>query len=308
MTNLIATQITLMAQMFLVDFGALVQDAYDSFQEWLWDFIGIDKIIDNSIGGEALESINKILFMGSNSDGIYSYYWSAINLILDVVEPIGFALITTFFIVYIFDLASKDQMTFDMLVKMAIQLIVVVAVAGNLNTIINSFLSISDSMLNGIIGQVGGLTLSTPTGSNGMTFGEEVVSDWVNNSYENLVSALFKATLLWLVHQISVIATYFAAFSRAFDIGWRISFAPIGIANSFEGGSNSAGIKYLKALLGSILSGVLVYVVILLSFKVSAGLLVADGFKANTFASAACLLAGAGAAVGMSAKSKELIG
>ena len=287
---------------FEVDLGDLIKNIGDFIQAGLWKFVGVDNILEAALGDTSLDTIKTALFLGNSSGAVYKDFWPAINSALNVIKPVGYGLITTFFILFLFDMAGKDQLTFDSLVKLGIQLIIVVAIAGNLNTIINAFLSLGDSLLNKI-SNVSGLG-----GGNGVSDGvtKSIVDDWAANTHGTAIFALIQAILLWVLHEIAVIGCYFAAISRALDIGWRIAFAPIGVANSFEGGSNSAGVKYLKSLAASILSGVLIYVVIALGFKISGGFLRAH-MDGRVLASMAAMLATAGAAIGVSAKAKEII-
>ena len=308
MTNYVATYLfPIMAKLQVLAIKNPIDTVKELFSGDLWDTFGVDHWIEVSIGDDNLSSILDICFLGSKSGNIYTDYWSAINTALEAVKPLGYAIITTFFLLYMFDLASKDQITFDGIVKLSIQLIAVVAIAGNLNTILNALLSISDSLLSSISGLQGFGKGGKLTSSSSTDYAQHVIDQWKETG-DNAISAWFKAIMLWLVHQIAVIGCYFAVFSRALDVGWRIVFAPIGIANSFEGGANSAGVRYLKGLFTSILSGVIIYVVVALGFKVTGGMLVAgQDYAANTFAAQACLLATAGAAIGVSIKSKELI-
>lgn len=301
------------------DIGGFWDEIIAPIRLWIMDALGIDWFLGHALGSNNLESIKDILFFSSND---YNFFWKGVNTVLSATKPVGFALITTFFLIYVFDLASKDQITFDGLVKMATQLIIIVAVAGNIDVIINAFLSIGDSLLNKIssLAGMGGDGGSSWKGlvydSNGM-MNDETVSDIINawagidketGESKFILCAWFSAFFVWLIHQLAVIGTYFAAFSRALDVGWRIGLAPIGVANSFDGGSNSAGIRYLKNLLASILSGVMIYLVVALGFKLSASLLATDTIgTSNVIAAMGCQLATAGAAIGVSAKSKELI-
>lgn len=303
------------------DIGGFWDEIIAPIRLWIMDALGIDWFLGHALGSNNLESIKDILFFSSND---YNFFWKGVNTVLSATKPVGFALITTFFLIYVFDLASKDQITFDGLVKMATQLIIIVAVAGNIDVIINAFLSIGDSLLNKIsslngmggTGGKGGTCVGPFYNPNG-TIDSETVSDiieaWAGTDEETgnpklIFCAWISAFFVWLIHQLAVIGTYFAAFSRALDVGWRIGLAPIGVANSFDGGSNSAGIRYLKNLLASILSGVMIYLVVALGFKLSASLLATDTIgTSNVIAAMGCQLATAGAAIGVSAKSKELI-
>ena len=80
--------------------------------------------------------------------------------------------------------------------------------------------------------------------------GKEIVDGWLEN--DSGASILIQSVLIWLIHQIAIIAIDFAAISRLLELGWRIALAPIGVANCFEGGASSPAIKYLKGILAGI--------------------------------------------------------
>ena len=94
------------------------------------------------------------------------------------------------------------------------------------------------------------------------------------------------------------------------ELAWRIIFAPIGIANNFEGGANSAGIRYLKSIAGLALAGAAVFVVCAAGFAISATMLssenAANGDNTTLLGAMAALLATAGAAIGISGKIKDV--
>ena len=57
----------------------------------------------------------------------------------------------------------------------------------------------------------------------------------------------------------------------------RALFAPIGMANIFEGGLNSSGMKYFKKYMAAILQGVIMCSVMIVSEKLSTALSAAYG-------------------------------
>ena len=200
------------------------------------------------------------------------------------------------------EMATKDQMTVDGIIKIMIQLIIIVALTGNLEAIVNSLLSFGETLVNKIYVALS-LESSPMTGSEIVV---RIAASDETTSFNDLMLSLF---FPWVVHQIAVIAISVASFSRAIDIGWRIVYAPIALADSFEGGTNSKGIKYLKTLFSSILSGAVMLTIIEIANAVSVGII---GISASEhpiiagLASSAALLAGAGASIGAIQKTKEI--
>ena len=286
---------------------------WDNIVEGIADFMysPTEENLYECFNAEELNSITGLLSLNATQ---YSNAWAVINSTLTVIKPVGFALITTFFLIYIFDLASKDQMTFDMLVKIGVQLIVVIAIAANLDTIVNKLLEIGQ----GIFKDIG-----SDTSSYDKNVTEDIqkkVQTWKDmyiegtglNNWDNYTSPLggiIKSTLLKLCFLIAEIACSFAAISRMLDIAWRIAFAPIGIANSYEGGANSGGVRYLKALLASILAGAVMLVIFKIGFAIAPRMLTVEGGSSfwGFFLSAAAIFATAGASFSASQKAKEIV-
>lgn len=256
--------------------------------------------LEHAVGQDQLESVLKVTGLTSATTGVdFSLFWQIINKGLSFVTPFGYALVTTFFLMYMFDAASKDQLTVDSVIKVLIQLILVATVMGNLPLIINSLLSIGETLLSNVSG------LTDSTNSISIT-GKDVVEQWRKTGEDTSLTIFFQSMFIWLIHQIAIIAIDFAGIARLLEIGWRIIFAPIGVANCFEGGANSAGVKYLKGILGASLAGVAIYIVAAAGFAVSASFLSANT-KGAFWLGGAAFLGTAGAAIGISNKIREVI-
>ena len=219
---------------------------------------------------------------------------------MNVIKPFGFALIATFFIIHMIDAASKDQLTIDTIIKAMIQLTAVVAIAGNIDMIINTMLSIGESIVASLDDLYKSPNSTMPTA--------EDIIEQAKDSGEGAISFFAMAVVCWLVHQIAIIAIDVAAISRAIEVGWRCAFAPIGIANSFDGGANSAGVRYLKSLGAAILCGGVLWAIMAIGFAISAGFLTSTDDIGKLFVAVAATFATAGAAIAASSKVKEIVG
>lgn len=279
---------------------------------FIWDFVG--GLLDKALGQSVLNDLLRLLTF-TNTDFDYTLFWNIINNLLQIITPFGFALITTYFLIHMFDIASKDQMTIESIVKILIQLILAVAVIGNLELIINTFLGISETMFNSMTGAD---DLPTMNGS-------DISEAWKAVDPDGWMGAIADAILLYALNLISKIAISFAAISRIIEIGWKTVFAPIGAANVFEGGASSPGIKYLKGLFATIISSVALYVIAATGFALSATFLssgeiiltevfmsgrlqTVETLNNSLLFAGASLLATAGASIGVSNKIKEVIG
>lgn len=288
----------------------IIQKMMMAVQEW---FLTPAKwLIEQSLGTEQLDSIVNILHLVSNKNTLIDTgaYWSVINSVFSVIRPLGYALITTFFLMSILSLVSKESLTLEGFVKSVIQLIIVITVAGNAELLMNGIFSMGEMSLNAVAGAV-----STNFGVSGdkQSLVDDIVHslayDEATGTYANAIPAILISFFVWLIHQVVIIGIDIAAFSRLLDIGWRAALMPIGIANSFEGGAASAGVRYIKSFAASVFSGVLMLVIASIGFTVAAGVLMgAGGGITVTFEALAVQLATVGACIGAPGKAKELFG
>lgn len=275
-------------------------------------------LIKAALGSSNLDSIYKLLSFSQGVD-IFGNYWNAINTAFNVIKPFGIALITTYFILHMYDIATKDQLTIDSLIKSMIGLVLAIGIFGNMYTIVNTTISVGDTMLSKL------QTELTGTGSfdgdwklNDKSItemeGDEIFKELNGNAWgvftgsaDTGVGLMLQALVIWLIHQIAVIAIDLAAISRIIEIGWRTILSPIGCANAFDGGANAPAIKYLKTLAGVILSGPAMYIIAVIGYNIAYGIFAYNKEGIGMFASAAAVLATAGASIGIGNKVKEVV-
>lgn len=127
----------------------------------------------------------------------------------------------------------------------------------------------------------------------------------------NWYSCFAFVLILAFASLVAKIAAYFAAYQRLLEIAWRVIFAPIGCSNMFDGaGANTPGVRYLKALFGVCLSGVLLIVILKLGTGLANDILIECCSSYNgslLIAAIAVKLATIGAAMGVSGKVKEVM-
>lgn len=257
-------------------------------------------MLDDIYGAQTQMAVTDLLSLKNNGFDM-SMYWDIINKTVSVAgKPFGIALLTTFFLMYVFDAAAKEQITVDTVIKMMIQLIVAIAILSNFDAVINSILSIGESIFGLLREQLSASQKMTPTHT-----GEEIMTT-LENDGNTTGSLYFQILFCWLIYHIGMIAMFFAALARLIELGWRIAFAPIGLANCFEGGTNSPAIRYLKSLFAVAISGAVLFLIFQIGTMVSQILFVQIS-GAGMWAGVAALLATAGAAIGASNKVKEII-
>lgn len=257
-------------------------------------------MLDDMYGAQTQMAVTDLLSLKNNGFDM-STYWDIINKTVSVAgKPFGVALLTTFFLMYVFDAAAKEQITVDTVIKMMIQLIVAIAILSNFDAVINSILSIGESIFGLLRQQLSASQKMTPTHT-----GEEIMTT-LENDGNTTGSLYFQILICWLIYHIGKVAMFFAAVARLIELGWRIAFAPIGLANCFEGGTNSPAIRYLKSLFAVAISGAVLFLIFQIGTMVSQILFVQIS-GAGMWAGVAALLATAGAAIGASNKVKEII-
>ena len=257
-------------------------------------------MLDDIYGAQTQMTVTNLLSLKDNGFDM-SMYWDIINKTVSVAgKPFGIALLTTFFLMYVFDAAAKEQITVDTVIKMMSQLIVAIAILSNFDAVINSILSVGESIFGLLRQQLSASQKMTPTHT-----GEEIMTTLENNG-NTTGSLYFQILICWLIYHIGEVAMFFAAVARLIELGWRIAFAPIGLANCFEGGTNSPAIRYLKSLFAVAISGAVLFLIFQIGTMVSQILFVQIS-GAGMLAAAAALLATAGAAIGASNKVKEII-
>lgn len=271
-------------------------------------------------GTQTLNDVTNLLSLKNNGFDM-STYWNIINKTISVAgKPFGIAFLTTFFLMYVFDAAAKEQITVDTVIKMMIQLIIAIAILSNFDAVINSILSVGESIFgllreqfstsqevkpkiptNIIESFMQQLSKEEPPASTG----EEIMTT-LENDGNTAGSLYFQILFCWFIYHIGKIGMFFAAVARLIELGWRIAFAPIGLANCFEGGTNSPAIRYLKSLFAVAISGAVLFLIFQIGTMVSRILFVQIS-GAGMWAGVAALLATAGAAIGASNKVKEII-
>ncbi len=230
---------------------------------------------------------------------------SALRTMGGTILPIGTALVITYFIMSVVDMASKDNTTLEHYIREFIKLIVAITVVNKSWDIMKYLIKISDSIQDAI-----GRDLFDNVDV-GMTAEQIIPEDG------NMLGLLLALVLPWLVKKLATIALYLLVYMRLFDIGWRAALFPIGAANIFEGGLSSPGVKYIKAFFGACAAGAVIILIVGLtpailkqSFIIGAGGNDTGTIKTNcvkgAIAMAGAMLGMIGAAFGANAKVKEI--
>lgn len=241
---------------------------------------------------------------GEGTGTIYQSLWGTVkDLTIDTIMPVGIALVTTYFIMSLIDMASKDNTTLEHYIKEFIKLIIAVTIVTKSWPIILYLLKISEFLLRDIGAELEAFKLDKLDG-----IVDKILAD--NSSYGGYVALWFTSLLPWLVKKISVLALYVCVFMRVLDVTWRAALFPIGAANLFEGGISSPGVKYIKSFFGALLAGAMIMLILAISPPLLISAYEMAGGEKNAgvgmLAIAGAELAIVGAIFGASSKVKEV--
>lgn len=276
-----------------------------------------------------IDIVGDLASLLSASNKLYdSGFGKAMTLINNVINPIGIALIITFFLISVIGQVTRDMLTLEVFIKDLVSLVIVFTLASQAVPLARTIVRVGDSVTQATIKGLGGRAVPS----------ENIPGDAIHSSVDNYyefsddykadseydaeideaasdvaghwgIVAPACAAIIWLIAKLSQIGMYVAVISRGIELIWRTIFMPIGIANSFEG-PGSPGIRFIKNYIAVALSGAMVIIIIIVGQSLSLGIL-ANGLKTQNRVMAmilagAGLMATAGAAMSSTAKVKEL--
>ena len=200
-------------------------------------------------------------------EGIGGIFYDAVNGIYDMLFPLGIAIIGTYFLMHFITTSSKESVTVESFIKSLISLVAVMAILNNMKVLINKTLSLGDTFITNVNGVLSS-SVAYDSSSVAVAMCNKCFGPFISNKVFSLITSnhgfsffLF-ALVMWLLHWVVLIGAYIAAASRLLDIGWRMAAMPIGIADVFEGGMHSNGIRYFKSFVASVLAGGLMIMII----------------------------------------------
>ncbi|SDW50309.1 hypothetical protein SAMN05216391_10977 [Lachnospiraceae bacterium KHCPX20] len=188
-------------------------------------------------------NLNEVL----NSNEIQTMY--------NAIKGIGAGLVVTFFIIHMIHVMSEANVTFETMIKAMMSLVIIATISSNGAQIAGSILSLGESAYRQMDANYTdeSVTLIRKQDATVMAAGM---------SNEMGLGAVGVALFIWLAQKLAGLGLIIAAGSRLIDLGWHAVMLPIGIANSFEGGANSGGMRFIKEFVSSALSVVMTYVII----------------------------------------------
>ena len=207
---------------------------------------------ENIIGTEYIQNI--VSFFKVLLDGLHTYLTgNNLATTLDIFRAVGASLMIIFFFIAISDCIQKDLLSFDKFIVFMIRLFVGFMVIYYLPEMIAGFFELSVAIYETVVeGDMGVDNLPIPSEE---SFEEAL--GWKGNIIKVFAKNLGSIISFLIINLIGWIGKFMImmfALSNALMLMARIIFAPLGVAQCFDEGSRSAGIRYLKLLLADMLT------------------------------------------------------
>lgn len=173
--------------------------------------------------------------------------WHLVTYGYEAMQTIGFLIVILYFILEILDLTTKENFNLEQLLRMTIKLFIAILLITNGLDILKALINLSDGLISTLTWQQGsGLTAKN------LYYQVQPLSDFDAIFFP--LTHLFDCIGLGL----PAIIICFIVHGRVIEVCVRAVFAPLAIANIYEGGLNSSGMKYLKKFLALCLHGVFI--------------------------------------------------
>lgn len=177
---------------------------------------------------------------------------SVISDAIGIFKGLGTSLVILFFLIELLNEAQRDMVTFERLIVMMIRLLAVTVIIINLEAIVLGIEQLSVSIFSAVRNMANGSTSSFSI------FGQDAASGYqyseVEDDLKKGLKAGIKESLMvilqlfipWIISRLSFVVAYVIAVGRSIELIVRAIFSPIGVAQLFEDGTRSSGMRYLK--------------------------------------------------------------
>lgn len=216
------------------EFGEIWWDINgDDFQSTLW---GQKIYISGLTIGDDCEDYLTM----TTSDGKLASIWTVVGGVSEALKVIGIMLVCVFFVLDLIDCVTRGQFTPDILFRSLIKLFIASLLITNINLVSTYIVDFGASFSSYIANDSTAIATSISN-----VWDEVSSSTGLINNMGKIVANLIPYICMWAATLIVMVLSV----SRAFDIAIRAAFAPVGMADIYDGGTKSAGFRYLKKLL-----------------------------------------------------------
>ena len=220
-------------------------------------------------------------YLGRIMNALQTFFNSGgVNAVLGILSGLGASLVILFFYMDLTEKAERELFSLQMLILAFIKLLVAVCLIVYLPEIISGLFGLCQKIYDIIIAPSSSGLIQNPfiNSINGSVhfkmFGEDLGNSFpvTGNKYNTIIKNMEKAfghgpmayvdnfplfalaLCTFLLDKIACIPAYIVAVSNAIILVLRTTFAPIAVAQCFEDGTRSAGIRYLKKLAATALT------------------------------------------------------
>lgn len=191
----------------------------------------------------------------------YKSVWNTVKTVYDAIKVTGILLLTLFWLTDLLDKVQSDSFTLEHFVRASIKLIVGFMLMNNGLTIVQGLVTFS----NEIFSKISDVSLAQG-GSANVTILNEIWEDCIYYTEHKFMGSFamigwyLKLIIPSIMMLLIKIVLYVILYSRIIELAARMVFAPIGMANIYNGGMNSSGIRYLKKIAAVALTGCVILV------------------------------------------------
>lgn len=199
------------------------------------------------------------------SSGAFGRMWSSITVFYNSIKVIGCMLVVVYFLLEIIEASTRESFTIEHLIKTTIKLFIALLVIQNGLEI----LKLAVEFGNGLVDKI---APSDPEATGAPDILLAYYNEYKEAAWYETIGSMAQMLIPYLGFLISYIIILLMVYSRYIDIAVRAIFAPIGMANIYEGGLNSSGMKYLKKFLAAALQGAIMAGIAVASSMITAAI------------------------------------
>ena len=208
-------------------------------------------------------------YQPGGSNGVWSVFWTC----YDEVSVVGYALILLFALMELFEQTAMGNFSVETFIKVTAKMAAAVVVISVAKDAITACIGYGNELMSAVSGAIGG-TEGAAGGATGGATGGAVEYSGLDIEAKNLFQdvkdgGIFHSAgviLQMVIPAFTMLACFIIALvqliGRILELGVRVAFAPIGIADLAAHGTHSAGARYLKSVAGCACQGVAMYMVL----------------------------------------------
>lgn len=234
----------------IVDAYAAAFDGAGDFKSTTWSVSS--RLVGTSFGQSAKEflRLNATNDAKGNSSSAIQDIWDTIKKIAEPLKIIGFSFVALFFVLELIDVSTRGALNVEAVLKSLIKLFVAIICIENCTIIFQTVLDFGAALYDFV--EKGSADASVV--DNYVALATKIDNNGFLANLEIWAADIFP----WLLLYIADIFITVIAAGRVLELAIRVSFAPIGMADMFEGGTRSSGFRYLKKILALSVQGAMI--------------------------------------------------